>query len=110
MMFLKQSQREAIYAAKKTFLLSSYNDMERHFQQLNSDLIQGSKEFEKDMVDQRTIWCQTMIIAGSIMITALTCPLIQGNLPKNGNGNPYLIMVYSISNAGQFFITMLCAY
>ena len=42
--------------------MSSYHDMERHFQQLNSDLVNSSREFEKDMVDQRTLWCNTIVL------------------------------------------------
>lgn len=107
---MKKYQQDEIHEVRKTYIMSSFYDMERHFQQLNSDLIQGSKEFEKDMVDQRTLWCQTVILAGTIMILGLITVLVQGILPSEhtddqGQFNDNFIatnlyLSYSVSNAG----------
>lgn len=47
---------------KQTHLLGMFNDMRRHFQQLDSDLLSSTKESERDMYDQRNQQCQTIII------------------------------------------------
>jgi hypothetical protein len=95
---MKMQQREEIRSMKQTYLLNSFTDTERHFQQMNADLINSSKEFEKDMVDQRNLWCQTIIIAAAIMLTALVSVLIQGVLV---DANTEVYIAYSISNAGS---------
>jgi hypothetical protein len=55
-----------------------FTDMERHFQQLDSDLLSSTKESERDMYDQRNQQCQTIIIAATIMLSALVCVCIEG--------------------------------
>lgn len=108
-------QFEAILESRRSYILSSFNDIERHFQQMNSDLIHGSRELEKDMVDQRTLWCQTIILTSTIMILALITVLIQGRLP-NANSNPPLVddgvgyeadLAYSLTNAGSMAFLFL---
>jgi AAA15 family ATPase/GTPase len=47
---VKKLQEDEILLMKRTYLMNSFNDTERHFQQLNADLVQNSREFEKDMV------------------------------------------------------------
>lgn len=108
---MRELQQNEILEVRKTYIMSSFHDMERHFQQLNSDLIQGSKEFEKDMVDQQTLWCQTIILAGTIMILGLITVLIQGVLPSEhtddkGQFNDNVVATslytsYAVSNAGS---------
>ena len=39
---LKKHQNEELLELRRTYIMSSFHDMERHFQQLNSDLIQGA--------------------------------------------------------------------
>jgi hypothetical protein len=113
--FINNSNKSVVQEIRRTYIMNSFNDMERHFQQLNSDLIEGTKEFEKDMVDQRTLWCQTIILAATIMILALIAVLIQGSLPNSHSSVPptddsvasFLYMAYSITNAGSMvFLTI----
>ena len=104
--FLINAQINQIKEIKRTYLMRSYHDMERHFQQLNSDLVNSSREFEKDMVDQRILWCNTIIIASTIMTTALIAVLIQGVLP-DFTDHPHnqllqnVYIAYAISNASS---------
>lgn len=102
-----QHQEEDIKSMKQTYLMNSFTDMEKHFQQLNADLINATKETEKDMVDQRTLWCQTIIVACTLMITSIIGVLIQGTLPGEDLGN-FIYLSYSISNAGSMGFLFLC--
>lgn len=115
---MRQHQRDEMNYVKKTYIMSSIHDMERHFQQLNSDLLDGSKEFEKDMVDQRNLWSQTIILAATIMILATISVLVQGILPNKSSEHPpnddivanRLYFAYSVSNAGSMaflFVTIV---
>jgi hypothetical protein len=49
----KEFQHEDIHE-RRTHLLIVLNELERHFQQLNSDLISQSRESERDSWDQRS--------------------------------------------------------
>lgn len=115
---MRQNQRDEMGYVKKTYIMSSIHDMERHFQQLNSDLLDGTKEFEKDMVDQRNLWSQTIILAATIMILATISVLVQGILPNKSSEHPpnddvvanRLYFSYSVSNAGSMaflFVTIV---
>lgn len=109
---LKQHEHEIINA-KRTYILNIFTDMERHFQQLNADLLSNNKESERDMYDQRNQQNQTFILAATIMLLALVCVLIQGVLPTtnddaSGPTNNIIYLVYSISNAGSLASLFIC--
>lgn len=76
------------------------------------------------MVDQRTLWCQTIILASTIMILALIAVLIQGVLPWGVKSSPTAMeflpsnstilveegiadYAYSITNAGSMIFLFL---
>ena len=104
---IQQHQKEML-VFKQTYLLNIFTDMERHFQQLNADLLANNKESERDMYDQRNQQSQTLIIASTIMLLALVSVLIQGYLPDNIETAIYL--TYAIANAGSLallFITTI---
>jgi hypothetical protein len=81
----KKQHKDDLATIKKTYLLELFNSLEQHFQQLNSDLISSSRESERDMFDQRNQSFQTIILASSIMFSALSTVIVQGYLPE-----PYL--------------------
>jgi hypothetical protein len=54
-----------------------FTSLEKHFQQLNADLIGSSKESERDMFDQRNQQFQTILLASSVMFSALSTVIIQ---------------------------------
>jgi len=81
--------------SKQNYLRSLLNDMKQHELQLEADIINAVKENERDMYDQKNKQIQTMIIANSIMLTALISILIQSIIP---NETPdYSKIIYVIS-------------
>jgi len=111
---LLENHKNEVLNAKRTYVLNIFTDMERHFQQLNADLLSNNKESERDMYDQRNQQSQTFILAATIMLLALVCVLIQGVLPTNNDDpasattNKILYLVYSISNAGALSALFIC--
>jgi hypothetical protein len=74
---------KSLTTLKKTYLLDMFYSIQQHFQQLNSDLIGSTRESERDMFDQRNQGLQTIILASSVMFSALCTVIVQGYLPTN---------------------------
>lgn len=102
---LREHHAKELNMLKRTHLLSTFTDMERHFQQLSADILATNKESERDMYDQRNQQCQTLILAATVMLTALVSVLIQGNLPMHASEAIYII--YSIANSGSLVFLFL---
>lgn len=81
----KKQHAEDMAGAKKTYLLELFYSLEQHFQQLNADLISSGRESERDMFDQRNQNFQTIILAASVMFSALSTVIVQGYLPLNAS-------------------------
>lgn len=84
-----------MFLNKQTHLMSTFNELEMHFAQLDADVVNATKESERDMYDQRNQQMQTLIVSSSVMVTALTTLLIQGILPDTTD--PYNKIVYGIT-------------
>ena len=67
---------------QKTYLLELYYSLKQHFQQLNADLISSGRESERDMFDQRNQIMQTIILASSVMFSALSNVIVQASIPQ----------------------------
>ena len=78
----RDQHRKNLMNTKKTYLLELFYSLEQHFQQLNADLISSGRESERDMFDQRSQNLQTIILASSVMFSALSTVIIQGYLPN----------------------------
>mmetsp|Transcript_27814 Transcript_27814/g.38314 ORF Transcript_27814/g.38314 Transcript_27814/m.38314 type:complete len:384 (+) Transcript_27814:52-1203(+) len=94
---IHKQNKEALILAKKTHLISAYTNLEQYCQELNENLISSYKESERDMADQRNQQYQNILIAGTVMITALISVLIQGTLPTASSNR--LILSYSFCNS-----------
>lgn len=90
----------------ETHLLEILSELERHFQQLNADLISTSREAERDMFDQRSQQFQTMGLAATIMLTSLITVLVQGVLPTTSGNALYLS--YAVTNAASLALLTIC--
>ena len=101
---MKEQFRQELLTARKTYLISTYTDVEQYFQELNENLINTSRDAERDMVDQRNQQYQTMLVAATMMLTALLSILYQGNLPTNSPS--HITIAYSLSNTASL-ITLL---
>lgn len=77
----EQFERE-LTNTRRTYLLSTYADIETYFQELNENLISSSRDAERDMVDQRNQQFQTIFLADTIMLAALLSILFEGTLPE----------------------------
>ena len=78
------------FLSKQTLLMSTLADMEMHFAQLDADLVNATKESERDMYDQNNQQLQTLILSSSVMVAALSTLLIQGIVP---DGTNYIITI-----------------
>ena len=77
----KENHNNSMVNTKKTYLLELFYSLDQHFLQLNADLISSGKESERDMFDQRSQNFQTLILAASVMFSALATVISQGYLP-----------------------------
>lgn len=106
-MELAQKQhKKDLTEVKRTYLLELFTNLEQHFQQLNADLISSSKEAERDMFDQRNQSFQTIILASSVMFSALSTAIVQGKLPDDTGS--LLIIAFSLVSALSFAFLFIC--
>ena len=103
---LRAQHNETIKYTRDIHLKSIILDMQRHFQQLNADLLTATRASENDMYDQRNKQCQTLILAATIMLSALVTMLIQGILPSNIPNS--LMLFYGISSTLSLGLLFLC--
>ena len=102
----KNVHKNDLTLAKQTHLMSTFAEMEIHFAQLDADLTNATKEAERDMYDQYNQQLQTLILASSVMIAALTTLLIQGILPQGSN--PVLTIAFGASCGLSFALLFAC--
>lgn len=95
----------SLLESKRLYLLEILNNIEQHFQQLNSDLISSTKECELDMFNQRNQRFQTIILAASVMFGALSTAIVDGNLPLETW--KCLIILFSITSTLSFAFLFL---
>lgn len=97
---------ESLGLNKQTYLVNLFISLERHFQQLNADLIGSSRESERDMHDQRNQQLQTIILSSSVMFSSLSTVIIQG--PLNPSSSSFLLISYSLSSSLSFGSLFIC--
>jgi hypothetical protein len=100
---------EEVKITKQTYLINLLITLEQHFQQLNADLVGSTRESERDMFDQRNQQMQTIILASSVMFSALSTVIIQGYLPTD-DSLPTLqsyYILYSLSGSLSFAFLFL---
>lgn len=90
--------RESLNLNRRTHLLSTYHNLQGYFQELNENLISSSRDAERDMLDSRNQHFQNIILASTIMLTALLSILYQGELPEEAEhyviiGNALFLLV-----------------
>jgi hypothetical protein len=103
MELMRQQHRSEMITAKQTYLISTFTDIEQFCQELNENLLNSTKDAERDMVDQRNRQFQTILLAGTIMIASVMNILIQGPVPDSAN--EFSKIAYSFTNcASVFFI------
>eukprot|EP01032_Pedospumella_encystans_P023633 gene23633-26748_t len=98
---MRQQHRQELITAKQTYLISTFTDIEQYCQELNENLVNSTKDAERDMVDQRSQQFQTILLAGTIMITSVINILIQGPLPESSN--QFSKIAYSLTNTASIF-------
>jgi hypothetical protein len=102
---MRQQHHNELITAKQTYLISTFTDIEQYCQELNENLVNSTKDAERDMVGQRSQQFQTILLAGTIMITSVVNVLIQGPLPVTADA--FSKIAYSLSNTGSIiFIGM----
>lgn len=96
---MREQHKRELLTARQTYLLATYTDVEQYFQELNENLINTSRDAERDMVDQRNQQYQTILVAATMMLTALLSILYQGNLPEKIPN--YILISYSLTNTAS---------
>ena len=105
---LLKQHNEEIKLTKETYMQNMIVDMERHFQQLNADLLSATRASERDMYDQRNKQCQTLILASTIMLSTLISIIIQGRLPSDSPSQALLLFsVSSTASLGSLFLCII---
>ena len=99
----KNCHEKSLMTLKKTYLLDMFYSIQQHFQQLNSDLIGSTRESERDMFDQRNQGLQTIILASSVMFSALSTIIVQGYLPTNA-AHVIFVMYAAFSTLSFLFL------
>jgi hypothetical protein len=102
----KKQHNTDMKTIKQTYLLQLFNSLEQHFQQLNADLIASSRESERDMFEQRNESFQTIILASSVMFSALSSIIVEGRLPSSSG--VVLFFAYSLSCSLSFAFLFMC--
>ena len=92
--------------AKSQHIIETKMDIEQQNLQLDADLINATKESERDMYDSRNQQLQTIIVASSVMFAALSTVIIQGVLPQ-GTTSTYLWVTVTMGVSGGLSFTML---
>ena len=101
MELMRQQHRQELITAKQTYLISTFTNIEQYCQELNENLLNSTKDAERDMVDQRSQQFQTILLAGTIMITSVMNILIQGPLPREAD--EFSKIAYSWTNTSSVF-------
>lgn len=99
---VRQQHRKELLTAKQTYLISTFTDIEQYCQELNENLVNSTKDAERDMVDQRSQQFQTILLAGTIMIASVISILIEGTLDEKANQFSKIAYSFSISAAIAF--------
>jgi membrane protein implicated in regulation of membrane protease activity len=102
----EDQHKKNLAEVKRTYLLELFNNLEQHFQQLNADLIASSKESERDMFDQRNQSFQTIILASSVMFTALSTAMTNGLIPLQSS--EVFVIGYALTTSLSFGFLFLC--
>jgi hypothetical protein len=94
---------------KVQHVVTTQLDLEQQFIQLDSDLIEATKEAERDSYETRNQQLQTIIVASSVMFAALSTVIIQGVLPQGTTPRePYITLALAVSGGFSFTALFLC--
>ena len=93
-------------AEKKSHLLSSYCGIQHHFEDLKHSLLHMNRENEHFMWDHRTKQYSTILVAATIMISALVAALGQGILEEDSPD--LVVMLYSVTTSLSLAFLFVC--
>jgi len=96
---MRQQHENELKAAKQAYLINAFTNIEQYCQELNENLINSTRDAERDMVDQRNQQYQTILVASTVMLTALFTVLVQGRLPVMAN--EAVKLTFSLCTAGS---------
>ena len=102
---MRQQHEKELNAAKQAYLINTFTHIEQYCQELNENLINSTRDAERDMVDQRNQQYQTILVASTVMLTALFTVLVQGRLPVLAN--QAVKLTFSFSTAGSTGFIMI---
>lgn len=100
-------QREVLLS-KQAQLMSHYSELERHFVQLDADLVNASKESERDMYDQRNQQLNTLIVSSSVMIAASVTLLIEGGPTISTDVDDTTLFFFALTCSLSFALQTVC--
>lgn len=105
---MRQQHEHELKAAKQAYLINAFTNIEQYCQELNENLINSTRDAERDMVDQRNQQYQTILVASTVMLTALFTVLVQGRLPVVANQAVKLTFAIStVASTGFIIVSVL---
>lgn len=102
---MQQQFDDELEAAKKSYLVATYNDIERYFQELNENLINSTLDAERGMIDQRNQQFQTILIAATMMFASTISVLYQGSLQAQTSS--WIEIAYALSIALSLVLLLI---
>ena len=87
-------------------LMDTFGELERHFVEMDTEMVNAVKESERDMYEQRNQQLQTLIISSSVMFAALTALLVEGTIPDGAPDS--MIVAYGTVGGLSFALLFIC--
>jgi hypothetical protein len=106
---LRQARHQhsaSIDLSKRQHLMETFAELAQHFIQLDADLVNATKESERDVYDQRNQQLQTLVLSCTVMFAALSTIMVQGYLVVSSPNA--LIIGFSICNGLSFACLVGC--
>jgi hypothetical protein len=92
--------------SKRQHLMETFSELAQHFIQLDADLVNATRESERDVYDQRNQQLQALILSCTVMFAALSTIMVQGYL-RGSSPNP-LVISFSLCNGLSFACLVGC--
>lgn len=101
----RQKHHQDLLMQKRSYLWESGDNLVLHFQGLDADLFNSSKEAERDMFDQKNRAFSTTVISATVMFNALSTVIFQGFLPPGTSSG--IAIAYSLTSSTSFAFLFL---
>ena len=99
--------QEACILQKQQFVSDMVSELQQHFISLESDLINASRESERDLVDQRNQHLNTLIVANTLMFGCSGSIIVQGMNLSDESEDSFNLQCLFVISASLSMISLL---